>query len=402
MVKKVVSFNHCHLYADQGVYWLEVTSPNGKIETTDKVHSWNGALALLEANQWSQYQLDHVEPVYFDLIFQARSKTTGPRKNFNAQQRLLEVYKRLERGETVVVKQATEEFDIGRVQIQRDVKAINEYLEYSNKLVEYNRGEKGYRLNTKGDFFTIDDALFVLLLLYGSRTLNKDELKKFSGKMISLFSIEEQIKIREFFQSYLFHYEAVQEQNLFELFYTCFQSITEKRLLRFTYTNNRGETKTREVQPYTITYHDRKFYLLASKKDSENSKPFTWQLDRMEASEVLKQKFSASINVGEYIHKAVEMHGGEPQKVRMKVRDTNIEYLKRNFPKAQVQPSAKGGWVDVQVEVLGYMGIKLWILKQGPHVEVVEPAQLREEVKQEIWAMYQIYAEPASNETSLS
>jgi predicted DNA-binding transcriptional regulator YafY len=395
MVKKVVAFNHCVLYADKGVYWLEVTSPDGKVETTDKVHSWNGAVALLEANQWSKYELDHVAPVYFELILQERAKITVGRKDFNAQQRLLEVFKRLERGETVVVKQATEEFEIGRVQIQRDVKAINEYLEYSNKLVEYSRGEKGYRLNTKGDFFTIDDALFVLLLLYGSRTLNKEELKKFSGKMISLFSKDEQIKIREFFQSYLFHYEAVQEQNLFELFYTCFQAITQKRVLRFTYTNNRGETKTREVLPYTITYHDRKFYLLASKKGSETHEPFTWQLDRMADCEVLKQKFTASINVGEYIHKAVEMHGGEPQKVRMKVRDTNIEYLKRNFPKATVQPSGKGGWFDVQVEVLGFMGIKLWILKQGPNVEVIAPAQLREEVKQEISAMYQIYTEPA-------
>jgi predicted DNA-binding transcriptional regulator YafY len=395
LVKKVVAFNNCVLYADNGVYWLEVTSPDGKVETTDKVHSWNGAVALLEANQWTKYELDHVTPVYFELILQERAKITVGRKDFNAQQRLLEVFKRLERGETVVVKQATEEFEIGRVQIQRDVKAINEFLEYSNKLVEYSRGEKGYRLNTKGDFFTIDDALFVLLLLYGSRTLNKEELKKFSGKMISLFSKEEQIKIREFFQSYLFHYEAVQEQNLFELFYTCFQAITQKRVLRFTYTNNRGETKTREVLPYTLTYHDRKFYLLASKKGSETHEPFTWQLDRMADCEVLKQKFTASINVGEYIHKAVEMHGGEPQKVRMKVRDTNIEYLKRNFPKATVQPSGKGGWFDVQVEVLGFMGIKLWILKQGPNVEVVAPAPLREEVKQEISAMYQIYTEPA-------
>jgi predicted DNA-binding transcriptional regulator YafY len=388
------------LYVDsvskKGDYWLEIKNSNGSIETTDKVYSWDGAVALLEANSWNDHELEKVDSAYFDFISKARSTNTVRRRNYNAQQRLLEILNRLQSGELVKMNQATETFNIGRVQIQRDVKAINEFLEYSNKKIDYLPSEKGYKLNVKGDYFTIDDALFVLLLLYGTRTLNKEELKQFSGKMIGLFSKEEQIKIREFFQSYLFHYEAVQDQNLFELFYTCFQAITQKQMLRFTYTNNKGETKTREVVPYTITYHDRKFYLLARKKDSENAEPFSWQLDRMEDITILKQRVSSlqsNFNVGEYMHKAIEMHGGEPQKVRMLVRNTNIEYLKRNFPKASIRPSMKDNWFDVQVEVLGFLGIKLWIFKQGPNVEVLEPVVLREEVKAEILAMYQIYGE---------
>jgi predicted DNA-binding transcriptional regulator YafY len=374
-------------------FWLEIEK-DGKVETTDRVYSWNGAIALLEANNWNDYEINKMDTNYFDLILAARSNTNSRRRNHNAQQRLLEILRRLEGQEIVKMEQAIEEYRIGRAQIQRDVREINGFYQYTNKEVIYDRREKGYKLNTKGDYFTIDDALLVLLLLYGTRTLNKEELKQFSGKLIALFSIEEQIKIREFFQSYLFHYEAVQQENLFELFYICFQAITKKRILKFSYTNNRGETGVREVIPYTITFHDRKFYLLARKKDSDSIEPYSWQLDRIKDCVITKQSapaLPANFQVGEYIQKAFNLYGGEPHKVRMRVRNTNIEYLKRNFPKVSIEPTSDEEWFDVQVEVLGFNGIKLWIFKQGPHVEVLEPLSLREEVIKEIREMYQIY-----------
>jgi predicted DNA-binding transcriptional regulator YafY len=384
------------LYVDsvrrRNEYWLEIKYRDGVIENTDRVNSWSEAVALLECHNWAAYEQDSMDLSFFDLILEA--KGNNPARNYNAQQRLLEILKRLQGNEIIKVQNAEQEFDVGKHQIQRDIKAINEiFYQYSNKQVDYNRSQKGYGLNTTGDFFTIDDALIVLLFLFGTRALNKEELQTFSNKLIGLFSQAEQIKLRTFFQSYFYYYKPVQEQALFELFYTCFQAISEKRILKFTYTNNKGETKVHEVLPFTITYHDRKFYLHARVKGFEDQDPRAWLLDRIKDCNITNKKFtiSESFKVGDYIQKAVNMYGGELQKVKLKVRDSNIEFLKRNFPEVIITPSFDEQWFNVELEVLGFMGIKLWILQQGPCVEVLEPIELREEVKELIQEMHQIY-----------
>jgi predicted DNA-binding transcriptional regulator YafY len=379
-------------------FWIESKSSDRVVEVSHKVYSWDEAVLLLESFHWTDYEMAKMNNVYFDIIYEAKARTAGIRKtrNYNAQQRLLELLKRLERNETVIMDNVIEEFRVGRHQIQRDMKSINEFLEDSNRSVDYVRSKKGYDLNVTGDYFTIDDALIVLLMLYGTRALNKEELKNLSDKMIGLFSQVEQIKIKEFFRSYLFHYTPVQEKNLLHLFSICFQAISQRKVIKFSYTNNRGETKLREVEPLTITYHDRKFYFIGRLKGSAYQDPISFQMDRMGDCIVTKQKVLSSIpdvKVGEYLHKAFYMHRGEPQKVKLKVRDTNIDYLKRNSPNVFLQLSEENHWYTAELEVLGLDGITLWILQQGQHVKVLEPTELHEKVKSIIGEMHQMYFE---------
>ncbi|MEH7085426.1 WYL domain-containing protein [Neobacillus drentensis] len=389
------------LYVDsirsKSEYWLEIKDGNGNIEMSEKFYSWNDAVNLLEEYDWANYEVDKIDLTFADMIGEARRRSLAQRRRpYNAQQRLLEILKRLESNETLVMENATEEFGVGRDQIQRDIRTINEFLAHSNKNVEYIRAKKGYELNVRGDYFTLDDALIVLLLLYGTRALNKEELKQFSNKMISLFSQVEQIKLREFFQSYLYHYQPVQEQSLFELFYKCFQAISEKRTLKFTYTNNKGETSIKEVIPYTITYHDSKFYLFARLKGTVDESPRAFQMDRIQDCGITNQSFrleSSDIKIGEYVRRSFNMYVGDLQEVRLKVKDSNIPYLKRRFPKVSISPSIDNQWFDVELEVYGLQGIKLWILQQGQFVKVVAPLELREKVKQDISEMYQMYFE---------
>jgi predicted DNA-binding transcriptional regulator YafY len=382
----------------QSEFWLEFVSADGKVEISEKVFSWDEAIGLLEDHNWTKYEMEKMDFSFTDLIVEAKRRSNeGVKfKHYNAQQRVLEILKRLQRNETIIMNNATEEFSVSRAQIQRDIKALNEFFTHSNKVAEYVRGKKGYDLNAKGDFFTIDDALIILLFLYGSRAFNKEELKRFSDKMIMLFSPSQQIKLREFFQSYLYHYKPVQEQDLFELFYTCFQAISQKRILKFTYTNNAGQTREREVIPFTIAYHDRKFYLFARRKGLEGGDPFPWQLDRIENCVITNQKFSLSpddIKVGEYLQQAFYMYGGNLQKVRLKVKESNIPFLKRQFPVVSINATNAQEWLDVRLEVRGLEGIKLWVLQQGQYVEVLEPMELREKVKDDIAQMYHMYFE---------
>jgi predicted DNA-binding transcriptional regulator YafY len=393
------------LYVDsvrrKSEYWLENEDRAGNmVEVSEKVYTWEEAVSLLEAHDWARYEYHKMDLSYADWIAGARAKSLeGQRlRPHNAQQRLLEILKRLERNETVKMKNAVDEFRVGNTQIQRDIKTINDFFyEHSNKHAEYVRAMEGYELNVNGDFFTIDDALIVLLLLYGTRGLNMQELKSISEKLIGHFSRAEQIKLREFFRSYLYHYQPVQQESLFELFYQCFQAISEKRVLTYTYTNNKGKTSVKEVLPVTITYHDSKFYLFARLKGRENDAPRVWQMDRIEDCLVTNERFrlsEADVNIGEYIRKSFNMYVGDPQKVRLRLKESNIPFLKRRFPEVSISPTSVNGWYDVDLEVNGLDGIKLWILQQGQFVEVIEPLELREKVKQDIAEMYQLYVEP--------
>jgi predicted DNA-binding transcriptional regulator YafY len=387
------------LYVDsvrrRSEYWLEMKGRDGNVEISDKVYTWDEAVTLLENHEWTKYENHKIDISFADMIAAAKSRNSGEKvKEYNAQERVLEILKRLERNETIKMEEAKSEFEVVNATIQRDIELLRDFYQHTNKEIDYVHAKKGYELNVKGDYFTIDDCLIILLFLYGSRALNKNELKVFSDKMIGLFSKSEQIKLREFFQSYLYYYKPIQEQNLFDLFYSCFQAISEKRLLTFTYTNNLGISKNREVVPYTISYHDGKFYLLARIRESENEAPRSWQMDRIKNLKISNKKFSSppsNLKVGEYVQRAVNMYGGEVEKVRLKVAASNLEFLKRKFPEVSISPSDEADWYDVRLEVLGIMGIELWVLQQGPNVEVLEPIKLRNNVKKLVGQMHQMY-----------
>jgi predicted DNA-binding transcriptional regulator YafY len=376
-------------------YWLEVQGLDGSLVLSEKVFSWDAAIGLLESHDWAKYEPEWVDPFFTERVMEAKGIGNVPVKNYNAQERILEVLRRLLSNESINVANATLEFGIENATVQRDIKAIREYLSYSNRDVEYKGRRTGYVLSEQGDYFTIDDALGILLLFYGSRALNKEELKKVSAKIIGLFSPTEQIKMRKFFQSYLYYYQPVQEQNLFELFHTCFQANSQKRVLEFTYTNNQGMTKVREVEPFTITYHDKKYYLHARLiGTAKDSSLIPWKLDRIQDCKITSKRFTLppeEIDKGDYVQKAFNMYTGDLITVTMKVKDSNLEYLRRNFTDVSIGLMDADSWHVVEVEVYGDMGITLWVLKQGPNVEVIEPVSLRDKVKEEIKKMYQLY-----------
>ncbi|UYZ21737.1 helix-turn-helix transcriptional regulator [Mesobacillus jeotgali] len=379
----------------RSVFWLEKKHGDEEAVLSEMVHSWADAVRLLKENDCFAYETDFVDPLFFD-DFAAARPSIGRRRKYSAQERILEISRRIQSNEIVTVEGVVKEFNINRATLQRDIKVIRGTLEPYNKRVEYLRSEKGYGLNVDGDYFTIENALIMLMMLYGSRALNKEELKDISYKLTSLFSKTEQIKINEFFRSYLYHYKPVQEKPLLKLFETCFQAISNRRFVKFTYTNGRGEISVQEVIPVTITYHDRKFYLHAKKKDSDQPKAFV--IDRIEDCIITVKRFVTSglpESIGDYIVKSAYMYSGKTVIVRMKVKETNIEFLMRNFPDAEVGPVLEGGWHNVQVEVNGLMGIKLWILQQGQHVEVLEPIDLREQVKLDVLEMHQLYFQPS-------
>lgn len=84
------------------------------------------------------------------------------------------------------------------------------------------------------------------------------------------------------------------------------------------------------------------------------------------------------IEVGELMKGFPTEPLGEYINVRLRFLNVNFDEVMKELPNAQVMSKSK---VDTIIEVKGFSnGIKQWVLKSLPMVEILEPKNLREEV----------------------
>lgn len=67
------------------------------------------------------------------------------------------------------------------------------------------------------------------------------------------------------------------------------------------------------------------------------------------------------------------------------------DYLYRECVKAEEVEKLDDEWSIYELEVRGTQGIILWLLQQKDEIEVLSPQSLRDEVKEIIGRMYQVY-----------
>lgn len=294
------------------------------------------------------------------------------------------------------------EYGVSQEQLKRDIKYLRDIFEDEdagfNNTIEYNRKDNQYELIKGHKFLTYDQVMMILIIIYHTRSLCKNELENLSSKLIKTFSLNEQIKMRSFFNSYQFHYKPIQPTPILNHIQEIFKAIMEKRVLSFVY-RNRGESKQRKVIPYTITYQDGFLYVVAKKVDSDNVSPFYWRLDKVSNCSATNERFIVPhgadfFDVGDFVGRSFNMHTGNSQTVRLKVERGTELYLMRESPRVTIiKDDPTETFVMAEVEVFGDDGIMFWILKQQDRVEVLEPLALRNKVKEAIQRMIKVYEE---------
>ncbi|MCM3763827.1 YafY family protein [Neobacillus niacini] len=376
---------------DPDVFWVELYDriDGSLLEKSDEEMEWEGAVKLLESYKWTTYETTYVEPGFTEKIIEARNRKIHP------QHRMLSLYKRLLQGEDIVKSKAAREFRIGDEQIGRDIRKLRTFFASSDQTVDYDAADQVYRLSSlEGEALTKAEILAVMLILYAARGLNKEEVKSIEEKLLPFLSKEEQRQVRRFLHSYHFHYKPIATDESLTYIRTVYDAILRKRILSFHYEKH-GTSQHREVIPYSLSFHNGLFYLLAKKKDAPYSDPVSWRFDRIKDLEVTPQRFRLEephIEVGGQVNRSFQMFSGPPQTVKLRVAEGILEYLYRAFPLVHQPSPSREGWVDVEVEVNGYDGIMFWILQQAEHVEVLAPQELRQRVSEKIAKMYELYA----------
>lgn len=167
---------------------------------------------------------------------------------------------------------------------------------------------------------------------------------------------------------------------------TIYQAIKNYQRIKLTYRALYSDEETeRKVDPYYLFFQDDFWHLRGFCHLREDLRTFA--LDRIVSLRVLKEHFiPKGISSGEELSGAFgSMLDGEPVEVVLRF-DPEIKphILRKKWHESQQEKELKDGRVEMRFKINGTEGIKQWIYRWIPYVEVVEPEELKTEMEQDL------------------
>lgn len=164
-------------------------------------------------------------------------------------------------------------------------------------------------------------------------------------------------------------------------------AILSKEQLRIKYHSiNTKELTERLIDPYGLIFHDNLWFLYAYCHLREDYRTFA--LDRIREIENIGTKFEIvqGFSLRERLSRSWFIWEAEPVKVRVKFSSDIAEFIKR---KPKWHPSEErvenpDGTVELRFTVSGKDEIKWWLYSWLPHIELLEPESLKEEMTSEL------------------
>jgi predicted DNA-binding transcriptional regulator YafY len=144
-------------------------------------------------------------------------------------------------------------------------------------------------------------------------------------------------------------------------------------------------TKTYTLDPYRLVYYRGGLYLYA--RAHEYGEVRTFAVERVQKIEVLDAGFEipGDFSPSEYARSAFGISGGRPETVELVFSPEMAGYIReRTWHESQALEDAPDGSVRLVMEVAPGFELKAWIKGFLPHVKVVRPASLREEISREL------------------
>ncbi|MCQ2605972.1 MAG: WYL domain-containing protein [Bacteroidales bacterium] len=175
------------------------------------------------------------------------------------------------------------------------------------------------------------------------------------------------------------------------------RAMRQKQCLRITHQSFKKDTPTtRNMEPYFIQMHNRRWYVFAINK--ADKKMFTLSLDRICNIEMLEERFKISKNYEpkKYLSKGygVSIYDDiEPEIVKIKATGYAPKYL-RSLPlhESQKEIETNEEYSIFQLKVPAVDEFFLDLLHHGPSLEIIEPTHFREHFKKIVMELAQKYA----------
>ena len=314
--------------------------------------------------------------------------------------RILELFFRVLRGETVSVKAVAEEYGVSTKSLGRDIAKKQEFLTDHRDLMQqaeliYSYKDKAYHLSC--DEFLKNKELFALVkVMLGSRCFSKEDVLRMIAKLKRFTTIQDREKFEKLVRKEVDHYHEVKSDcnALIDNLWDLIQMIDEKRLVTITYYKMNRENIKRKIKPVSLMFSEYYFYLIAYEADDEKYLPKFFRVDRIVAMTEHRERFTLErkydFDEGDLREKNQFLFPGKTEKIRFSFSGLSVQAILDRLPTAKVVEQ-NGNTSMIEAEVNHGRGIVMYLLSQGAWVKVLSPQSLVEEMQEELRQMCSAY-----------
>jgi proteasome accessory factor B len=324
-----------------------------------------------------------------------------PAKKYSQAGRLHSIIRLLETRRGMTLDELAEECNVDRRTIHRDLNAV-EQAGYS-LTTEWSDGKKIYGFMTKSRnlppiTFTLQQLMSLYLLRSLGAHLNgtpfQAEIDELFKNIHSILPARHAAHLERIARVSLPLLQGARDYSPTAHFIADLQkALLQQYRIRLNYAKNgKNSGDTYEVDPYTLVFHRGGIYLLGNVHNRSAMRLFA--LERIRGVEVTRQRFEIpeSYQPEEHFSSAFGLVSDTPMQVRVRFSGEIAHTVKdRIWMSGQKITEESDGGVIVGFEAAGRMELVSWILSYGIHAEVLEPAELRKEVKRQVKEMRQMY-----------
>lgn len=272
--------------------------------------------------------------------------------------------------------------------------------------IEYSAADRGYRYTepvyalpaielTEGDLIAILLAE-KLSRQYRGTAIGQHVEQAFS-KVLSAMTNTVSIDLNALGEAHSFEAAATTELDP-DLFSKLGRAAIERRRVEMSYfTATRGTLTTRKADPLHLRNNLGEWYLIAW--DHLRRAPRDFLVSRIRELTVTEEHFDwpKDFNLDEYLNQGFGMiRGREPINVEIIFDEYQSRWMRERskFHPTEEREELPDGRLRVQMQVTALDGVKRFVMQYGAHVEVIEPEELRQTIREEIEAMRATYQFP--------
>lgn len=295
----------------------------------------------------------------------------------NKGQRLLGIFDRLSRGETISKEVLAREYGVTEKSIQRDIDDIRSYLagdrDEGAADICYDRQAKGYRLvEEESRCLTRKEILAMAKILLESRAFAKEELHTILDKLIEACPREGRKVVEDMIRNETFCYVPPRHgKKLLDALWDISLFIKNREIIRFSYKRQDGAEKEHTAKPVALLFSEFYFYLVAYKEE-ETEFPTIFRVDRIKDMESTGNTFhipyADRFKDGEFRKRVQFMYPGPLRRVKFTYSGPSVEAVLDRLPTAQILEEKEGVYT-ITAEAYG-IGIDMWLGSQGDKVKL--------------------------------
>jgi len=313
-------------------------------------------------------------------------------------ERIIKIDRRIRAGEYPSAESLSEEFERSLRTIKDDIRRMRERMDAP---IKYSRDRGGY-------YYTDPAYGLPAVMLSEGELLSfllADEItRRYLGTSLEAPLKSALSKIRRYLPDHI-SWEVEEASSIFtftgggtvqintELFAALNISIKEHRRLRINYYSASKDTlRDRVVDPYHLHNIRGDWYLIAYCHGRKDVRDFL--LSRIREWDILKDKFqiNPSFSIEGYKGRGFLAERGDVEEVVIKFDSYQTRWIReRTFHPSQKVEELPDGGLILRFSVGGLGEVKRWVMAYGSHAEVIKPESLREEIRDEVKKLREIY-----------